>query len=135
MAAEHIDIKELVLGFEFPPADIRISKATAEAYLGATGGDGEMFEASGTVPPMAIAALAMAEMGKAMALPAGTVHVSQEVTFHRPAGLDETLTSHATVTRRVERGRINMMNVGLRVVDGSDAPVMSGETSFLLPTG
>lgn len=135
MAAEHIDIKELVLGFEFPPADIRISKATADAYLGATEGDGGMFEASGTVPPMAVAALAMAEMGKAMALPAGTVHVSQEVTFHRPARLDEALTSHATVTRRVERGKINMMNVGLRVVDGSDAPVMTGETSFLLPTG
>jgi acyl dehydratase len=134
MAADHIDIKDLILGFEFPPADIRIDKATAAAYLGATEGDGEMFAKSGTVPPMAVAALAMTAMGRAMALPAGTVHVSQDMTFHRPAKLDEHLTSRATVTRRVERGRINMMNVGFNVVDGSGAPVMTGETSFLLPT-
>jgi len=133
MAADHIDIKDLVLGFEFPPADLHIDTATAAAYLGATEGNGSLFEASGTVPPMAVAALAMAAMGKAMALPAGTVHVSQDMTFHRPAKLDEALVSRAKVTRRVERGRINMMNVGMNVSGGDGQPVMTGETSFLLP--
>jgi acyl dehydratase len=133
MTAGPIDIKDLVPGYEFPPAEVRIGAAGAAAYLRATEGEGEFFEASGTVPPMAVAALAMAAMGKAMALPGGTVHVSQEVTFHRPAKLDEALTSRATVTRRVARGKINMMNVGLKVVDREEKPVMTGETSFLLP--
>jgi acyl dehydratase len=134
MANEPIDLKDLVPGYAFPPAPITIDAARAAAYLRATEGDGSLFEAAGSVPPMAVAALAMAAMGEAMALPAGTVHVSQEVTFHRPARIGEVLISRAMVTRRVARGKINLMNVGMNVADPSDLPVMTGETSFVLPT-
>ncbi len=134
MAAEPIEPGDLVPGYAFPPARLAVDAARAAAYLRATEGEGERFEASGTVPPMAVAALAMAAMGEAMALPAGTVHVSQEVTFHRPARLGEVLISRAMVTRRVNRGKINLMNVGINVADPSDLPVMTAETSFVLPT-
>ncbi len=134
MATEPIHLDKLVPGYAFPLVRISVDAARAAAYLKATGGEGKPFEAAGTVPPMAVAALAMAAMGEAMALPAGTVHVSQEVTFHRPARVGEVLISRAMVTRRVQRGKINLMNVGINVADPSDLPVMTSETSFVLPT-
>ncbi len=133
MATEPVHLEDLVPGYAFPPAKISIDAARATAYLKATGGEGEPSGASGTVPPMAVAAVAMAAMGEAMDLPAGTVHVSQEVTFHRPARIGEVLISRAMVTRRVNRGTINLMNVGINVADPSDLPVMTAETSFVLP--
>ena len=133
MATEPIDLDKLVPGYAFPLVRISIDAARAAAYLRATEGEGEPFEAAGTVPPMAVTALAIAAMGEAMALPAGTVHVSQDATFHRPARLGEVLISRAMVSRRVNRGKINLINVGINVADPSDLPVMTAETSFVLP--
>ena len=133
MAPAPINLDDLVPGYAFPLVRLSIDAERAAAYLRATEGDGAPFETSNSVPPMALAALAMAAMGEAMALPAGTVHVSQEVTFHRPARIGEVLISRAMVTRRVNRGTINLMNVGINVADPSDLPVMTAETSFVLP--
>jgi acyl dehydratase len=92
-----------------------------------------IYEDSNSVPPMAVAALAMAAMGKQMELPPGSIHVSQEFEFTNVVKLGETLTSYATVKRNLARGKLHMLTIGINVVNREKNTVVSGETGFILP--
>jgi hypothetical protein len=133
MAQHEIDYTELTTGYEFAPVDFRPNGEMVTAYLGAIEGDKHFYEKNKTVPPMAVAALSMAAMAKGMSLPPGTVHVSQELHFLNLVSINEALTSYAKVNRKVERGKFNMLTVGINVVNQEHATVMAGETSFILP--
>jgi acyl dehydratase len=66
-------------------------------------------------------------------MPPGAVHVSQDLQFLSPVGFDETLTSYAKVNRKVERSKIHMLSIGIKVMNQKQQSVLSGETSFILP--
>ena len=66
-------------------------------------------------------------------MPPGAIHVSQDLQFLSLIGIDETLTSHARVNRKVERGKFHMLTIGIDVKNQKQITVLSGETSFILP--
>lgn len=133
MSQQKIDYEKLITGYEFEPSRFRIDGDSMQKYLGAVDGEKSIYEKDNIVPPMSIAALAMTAMAEGLSMPPGAVHVSQDIQFLNTVRIDEELTSYARVNRIVKRGKIHMLSIGINVVDANDAPVLAGETSFILP--
>lgn len=133
MTPQKIDYKQLTTGYEFEPASFRLSYESVMAYLDAVESNKQIYKKDGIAPPMAIAALALAAMAARISMPPGAVHVSQDLQFLGLVGFNETLTSYAKVNRKVERGKIHMLSIGIKVMNQKQQTVLSGETSFILP--
>ncbi|MFH1646458.1 MAG: MaoC family dehydratase N-terminal domain-containing protein [Chloroflexota bacterium] len=133
MTNPKIEYEELTAGYEFTPTDFQLDEERVAAYLQAVGDDTRIYEENKIVPPMAIAALAMAALSTGMVLPDGTIHVSQDLNFNEMANIGEGLTSYAKVNRKVERGKFHILTIGINVTNQKNTKVVTGETSFILP--
>lgn len=131
--SQKVDIRQVEAGFEFPPATFRLDAATVADYLAAVEEDSPLYRDSGLVPPMAVAALALASLSGSMDMPPGTIHVSQEVEFREAVSVSDTLTSRAAVARSQRRSNMHMVTVDIRVADRHQREVMTARTSFILP--
>lgn len=128
-----VDLEQLEEGYEFAPVDYQIDHPTNAAYIEAVGEDDRFFRDTDIIPPMAVAALALTSLMEAAPFPPGTIHVSQEFDFTDTASTKDTLTRHARVITKRDRGRLRMMTIGLNVYKNDKQPVLTGETSLLLP--
>jgi len=128
-----VDLEQLEEGYEFAPVDFQIDPPTATAYIEAVGEDVSIFRDTDTMPPMAIAALALTSLMEAAPFPPGTIHVSQDFDFIDTASTKDTLTRHTRVITKRDRGRLRMMTIGLSVYKNNKQPVLTGETGLLLP--
>ena len=133
MIQPKIEYDKLSAGYEFAPTSFKLEREMLTAYLKATEDETGLYEGNGVVPPMAIAALAMAAISTGLSLPPGTIHVSQELEFIDIANIGETLTSYARINRKVERGKLHILTIGINVLDKKKTVVMTGECSFILP--
>lgn len=133
MAQQKIDYDKLTTGYEFEPSVFSIDGASVDKYLDAVDGNKDIYEKNNIVPPMSIAALAMTAMAEGLSMPPGAIHVSQDIRFLNPVGINENLTSCARVNRVVKRGKLHMLSIGINVVDDKNISVLEGETSFILP--
>jgi acyl dehydratase len=133
MKPPKIEYDSLTAGYEFPPASFLLDGEKVSAYLAAVEDRNRVYEEQQVVPPMAIAALAMAALASCLALPPGTIHVSQDLEFTGKSRAGEKLTSRAAVKRKVARGKFNMLTIGIKVNNEKQAEVLSGETGFILP--
>lgn len=128
-----VELEQLEEGYEFAPADYRLDSSMVTAYIEAVGEDAGFFHNTDTVPPMAIAALALTSLMETVPFPPGTIHVSQEFDFIDTASTKDALTRHARIITKRERGRLRMMTIGLSVYKHDEQPVLKGETSLILP--
>ena len=133
MTPQKIEYEKLAAGYEFEPAEFVLDSERVKAYLEAVEGDTNIYEKDGTAPPMAVAALSLAAMAEGISMPPGAIHVSQDVKFLGPVGPGDRLVSRARVNRKVERGKIRMLAIGIDVTNEKQEAVLSGETSFILP--
>ncbi len=130
---QKIDIREVAAGYEFPPVSYQIGSARVADSLGAVDEVNAPYRDTGLVPPVAVAALALAALSEGMTMPPGAIHVSQEVEFLATVSTADTVTSRATVARSQNRGKFHMVTVALRVVNQGEKEVMAAKTSFILP--
>ena len=128
---EKIEYHQLSVGYEFPPASHRLDAAMVTAYCLAVEEASDLYH--GLVPPMAVAAYAMAALAEHINMPPGTIHVSQELEFLKELTIEDTITSYPKVIRNQERGRLHMLAVELNVFNQHQQAVMTGKTSFILP--
>jgi len=101
-----MDLAILETGQTLLRAPLTISPQEIDAYLDAVDDDAEVYRAEHLAPPMAVAALIMASAMRAVALPAGAVHTSQELDFAAPVALGPdgaTLDCLASVAQNSER--------------------------------
>ena len=115
-----IDIREVAAGYEFPPVSYQVDSVRVADYLGAVDEDNALYRDTGLVPPMAVAALALAALSRGMTMPPGAIHVSQEVEFLAAVSTADTVISQATVARSQNRGKFHMVTVDLSVVNQED---------------
>ena len=101
--AQKIGIGDLVKDFQFPPVTFSIDTGKVSAYTKAVEDTNKIYTDKGYVPPMAVAALAMAAMSDQMSLPGGSIHVTQEFSFTNIVHQGDRLTSQASVIRNIER--------------------------------
>ena len=102
-------------------------------YLKATGDTSDLYQNTGLIPPMAVAAQAMAALAESISLPPGTIHVSQELEFIGAVRIEDTLTSHARVLKHQQRGNLHLLSVELNVLNQKKEQVLTGRTGFVLP--
>ena len=131
--AQKIAIGDLKNDFRFPPVTFSIDSGMVSAYLKAVEDNTNIYNENSYVPPTAVAALAMAAMGKQMDLPPGSIHVSQGYSFTNTINPGEILTSQASVKRNLERGKIHLLTIEINIKNEKKETVVSGETGFILP--
>lgn len=130
---EKTGYQDLKAGQEFSPTAFQVDSETVADYLKAVEEDNVIYQNTGLVPPMALAALALKALINTISMPPGTIHVSQEFEFIDAVNTRDTLTSQAKVSRVQERGKLHLMTVDISVVNQEQKPVLAGKTSFVLP--
>ena len=128
-----VDYRNLEAGYEFPPVSYRVDSSMVAAYLAAVEDDSDLYRDSDLVPPMAVAAHALAALSGTVSFPDGSVHVSQSVEFAGAVTAGDTITSQATVGRIQKRGRFHMLSMNLTARRPDDSVVFRGKTDFILP--
>lgn len=124
---------QLVVGDEFPPASYRLDSKAVATYLKAVGETSPLYQGTELVPPTAVAAYALKVLTDRICLPSGAVHVAQELEFLGTVSTGDTLTCHARVTRKHNRGKIHLLTVSFSVLNQGQAEILCGRTSFVLP--
>lgn len=131
--ADKIEYRDLKDGQEFPVTAFQVDPITVSHYLKAVEEDNALYEDTGLVPPMAVAALSLKALINAISMPPGTIHVSQEFEFTDVVHTQDTLTCHARVSRVQERGKLHLITVDISVQNHESKPVLAGKTGFILP--
>ena len=127
-----MDLNTLEPAHALVDREIVISESMAAAYVRAVGDENTLYAEARLVPPMAVAALVMAEAMDAVSLPAGTVHTGQELTFSRPVAVDSAVRCSATVAANsVRRGTRFLTLDLLGELDGEAA--VAGRAALAIP--
>ena len=125
---------QLEAGYEFPPGNYKLDASKVSLFLKAVGDTSPLYRDNNQlIPPMAVAALAMATLSNTISLPPGAIHVSQELSFVKAVSLDDSLTSYARLSRTQKRGKLHLITVDLNVRNQNQQTVLTGKTSFILP--
>lgn len=128
-----IEHSELNTGHEFPPASFRLDSTIVANYIKAVGDSSPVYQNGKSVPPLAVAAFAMAALSKGISLPPGAIHVSQEIELVNTASTNNTLTSYAKISRKQKRGGFHLLTIDLRVLDQDGKTMLTGKTEFITP--
>ena len=130
---QKIEYSQLEAGYEFPPSSYKLDNSIVATYLKAVEDMSSLYQDAGLIPPMAIAAYAMAALSESMCLPPGAIHVSQEFEFINTANINDTVVSCARVRRKQRRGKFHLLVIDLNVSNQKQKAVLAGKTSFILP--
>lgn len=131
---QKIEYYQLEAGYEFSPARYKLDSSMVSTYLKAVEATSSLYQGTELVPPMAIAAYAMAALSEAISMPPGIIHVSQELEFIDTVSIRDTITCHAKVSRKRDRGTLHLLTIDLNVFNQNQEAVLAGKTSFVLPT-
>ena len=85
------------------------------------------------VPPLALAARALAGLLEKLGLPGGAVHVGQEIECHRAASIGDEVRITADVGRPSQRGDFRFIVAGFLVRGSDDEAIVSGKCTVILP--
>jgi len=130
---QRIEYSQLEAGYEFLPSSYKLDSSIVATYLKAVEDTSGLYRDNTLIPPMAIAAYAMAALSESICLPPGTIHVSQEFEFIGTASTSDAFMSYARVSRKQSRGKFHLLIVDLNVVNQNQKAVLAGKTSFILP--
>ncbi len=128
-----IEYDHLVTGYEFPPASYELDSTMVSTYLKAVEETSSLYQDTGLVPTMAVAACAMTALSDGICLPPGTIHISQEFEFIDTVSINDTLISYARVSRKQSRRKFHLLTIDLNVFNQRQKAVLKGKTSFILP--
>ncbi|MFH1141581.1 MAG: MaoC family dehydratase N-terminal domain-containing protein [Chloroflexota bacterium] len=102
-------------------------------YISTVGDQSELFQSSEVAPLTAVAALGVGTFLGKLALPAGTVHVAQELAAHRAATWGQRLSCRARVAQSSQRREGRFLVVEFTIADHGGQPIMDGRTTLLVP--
>ena len=128
-----VEYSQLETGYEFPPSSSKLDCPIISEYIKAVEETSSLYQDEELVPPMAVAAYAMAALSEGMSLPMGTLHVSQGVEFMGSVSIGDSIITYARVTRKQDRGKLHLLTIDLNVFNQRQKAVLSGKASFLLP--
>ena len=119
---------DLTPGHEFPPVEYVLDEASVSAYVEAVGAAARLH-----VPPLAVAARAIASLGDLMEMPAGTIHASQDFDFSALVPVGARVICVAKVLRKLSRGPMRMLTLEMVVSDTNGSVVQRGRSTVVLP--
>jgi acyl dehydratase len=127
------DFNQLFVGFEFPKQSYTFDASMAATYIEAVKESNDLYLKEGLVPPMEVTAYAMASLSRSIALPAGTIHVTQELDFMALVKVGDTITCSSKVSRKVDRSGMHIMTTDIEVINQNQVKVLAGKVGFILP--
>jgi acyl dehydratase len=131
--SEVIDLPSLAAGFDFPPQTLVLDPVTVSAYVRAVDDPYEGYQGDrGVVPPLAVLALAMRGLTDLLAHFPGVLHLTQQLTSHRPIPIGSTVTSFLTVRSRSERRGFAALTLEARVLAANE-PAIDGGLLLMVP--
>lgn len=130
---QKLEYRQIEVGHEFPPTSYKLDSSMVSTYLKAVEETSRLYQDTELVPPMAIAAYAMAALSEGISLPPGAIHVTQEIEFIDTVRVTDTITCHAKVSRKQNRGRLHLMTIDLDVFNQNQKAVFAGKVGFILP--
>jgi hypothetical protein len=133
MTEQAVNYNDLITGYEFPPATFLIDSELADTYASAVGDTNSLYKDINAVPPTAAFAFAMTALSRGISLPAGAIHVSQDMEFSAMIHPGDSITSRAKITRNQKRGQLHMLSIGLQLFNQYNDLVAAGSTDFILP--
>lgn len=119
-------------GYRFDPVGFDLSPEWVRNYVSAVE-DQAIAGLGAYAPPMALAALAIRALLEQSPLPAGSIHVGQDLSFLRPGAIGERLIVRAEVLSRGERQGWILMGVRLVVVEVTESTLMDGRATITFP--
>jgi len=122
------DYDSLTAGQVFQRVEYTLDAATVDLYVAAVGASHP-----GYVPPLAVAARAIASLGGLIALPPGTIHASQEFEFSGLVPVGARVSCQATVVRKLARGPMRMLTLETVIDDEDGRTVQKGRSTIVLP--
>ena len=123
-------LDSLPKGFRFPPTPVDISPDWVRQYLEATD---DKASDSDTVPPMALAALAIRTLLNNARLPEGAIHAGQELECLAPVQAGQRIVVAAEIISKGERAGWQLLTVRMEVADGVGERVMTGRATLSMP--
>ena len=127
-------LDSLEKGHQFEPATFTLSDDWVSEYSAAVG-DKTTATIGQYAPAASLAALSIRALLERSELPAGSIHVGQELSFSRPSRIGETLTVSAQIMSRGERQGWVLMGLSLAVSDTNGSSVMDGRATITFPVG
>ncbi len=119
---------ELAPGHEFPPVEYSLDEGIVASYVAAVGA-----HRRDHVPPLAVAARAIASLGGLIALQPGTIHAAQDFEFSRLVPVGARVCCKAKVLRKLSRGPMRMLVLEMAITDESGELVQNGRSTIVLP--
>ena len=123
-----MDLSTLEPGQRLFSRSMAVSADAAASYRSAVGDDAPPIAGEHVVPPMAVAAMVMGAAMAVVELPAGAVHMAQELEFARPVEAGAPLTCSATVVANSVRRGTRFIVLEMRGVDGADTALTARST-------
>jgi hypothetical protein len=96
-------LTDLSAGHQFEPVTFTVDAQRVRDYLAACGDSVALYERQNVAPPLAIAAFALGALLEEVTLPEGTLHISENLSFHKPVPLDGDVECSARLAQRSVR--------------------------------
>lgn len=103
-------------------------------YIEATEDEASPALGDEVVPAMAVAALAIRSLLEGMELPAGALHVGQELEYRRALKVGEGLAVKAQVASVGERGGWSLAAIDIKIEDESGRAILIGRSTLMAPS-
>ena len=130
-----MDLSTLEPGQRLFSRSMAVSADAAASYRSAVGDDAPPIAGEHVVPPMAVAAMVMGAAMAVVELPAGAVHMAQELEFARPVEAGAPLTCSATVVANSVRRGTRFIVLEMLGVDGAETAFAARTTiAIALPS-
>lgn len=118
-----MNLADLQVGQTVARETLRIGRDRALAYRAAVGDRNALYDARRLAPAMAVAALAMSTAMRAVELPKGAVHLSQEAAFLRAVPEDAPLDVSVAVAQNSVRRGVRFLALDV-AAESEGAPAM-----------
>ena len=125
-----MNFEQLTPGYEFAPASYKLDLPLVSGYIKAVGGGQCKAQ---YVPPLTIAAYALAALAKSLALPPGSIHAAQEFEFFKLVPVGATIKCQGRIAQKVGRGKLRMLMVELDALNENEEKVLWGKATLVLP--
>jgi len=130
-------IEALEKGHQFSATSFVLDEEAVARYVEAVEDEAlpRLAQAEGKawVPPMAVAALALRSLMEEMTLPAGSIHVSQELEFVRAVETGEQIGCRAWLSHRSQRRGYWVLAVEMEGAGESGRSVLAGRLTVMVP--
>ena len=132
MTSARTSVSTLPRGYELESAQFSLPRERVDAYVAAVGDRNQYGD---ILPPLAVVALALAELQEQVSLPEGSLHTAQEVEHLRIVRAGEMLTMRGRIAQRSERQGFVISVIELDVLSSEDELAVRARTTVMAPAG